>query len=273
MVELHETNASFHQPPRQQALPAENVGRGLIDSVEAPGRVALPAQIECFRSLALHAKSQLERFDPRAQPAVKRPAREIDLVEPPQRVELGSLPILAHMMILEVVNRVAQIRDKSSLIRGWKKRGAVLPCPLDERPRTDRDEAGEVLILGSEAVGHPCAQARPRGHPLAGVHEQAAAGVVDVIPDHRANHAQGIGTGGDVGKKLAHIQARLAVLAKFPGRSQQLSGLAEVGLRRRLAVVSSESRLGVERVNLRRAARHEKEDDPASAGPLVRRSG
>ena len=39
VVELHEAHASLDQPARQQALPAEDVGRRLIDPVQPPGRL------------------------------------------------------------------------------------------------------------------------------------------------------------------------------------------------------------------------------------------
>ena len=70
-------------------------------------------------------------------------------------------------------------------------------------------------------------------------------------------------------EQIAHIQARLTVFAKFPGRAQQLPGLAQISLRRGLAVISIEPRLGVESVDLRRPARHEKKDRSPRAGPQV----
>ena len=83
-----------------------------------------------------------------------------------------------------------QVGHERPLVRGRQKGGAVLSCTLDQRPRADSDETGKVLVLGSQAICHPGAQARPGGHTLARVHQQADAGVVDVVAHHRADHAQ-----------------------------------------------------------------------------------
>ena len=93
------------------------------------------------------------------------------------------------MVILEVADRLAQVGHERPLVRGRQERGTVLPGALDQGPRADGDEAGQVLVLRAQAIGHPGAQARPRGHPLARVHLQAAARVVDVVAHHRADHA------------------------------------------------------------------------------------
>ena len=79
------------------------------------------------------------------------------------------------------------------------------------------------------------------------------------------DEGQFVGVPGDMGKEIAHRRARLSVLAEFPRALEQVLRLAELQTRfvegQRLAVILDELRLVVERVNRRRAAVHEQEDD------------
>ena len=114
----------------------------------------------------------------------------MQVVQLAQGVEFLALAVRRHLVVLQVADRVLQVGDERALVRRGQERGAVLAAAFDQRAGADGDEAGQVLVLGAEAVCHPRTEARPRGDPLAGVHLQAAAGVVDVVGDHRAEDAQ-----------------------------------------------------------------------------------
>ena len=101
---LHETHAALDQSPGDEHLP-----RLSAFAVHFTNGLGLAADVERVRGIHLHAIRELERFDPCAQPAIIRPALEIDLVEAAQRVELLSLALLAHAMILEVADRVLEV--------------------------------------------------------------------------------------------------------------------------------------------------------------------
>ncbi len=205
------------------------------------------------------------------EPAIVGPLGPVQVVDSPQGVQLPALPGRAHATILQVADRVMQVGDEGPLVGGRQEAGAVLPGALDQGPGADRDEAGQVLILGTQAVGHPGAQARPRGHPLARVHLEAAAGMVDVVRHHRPDDAQPVDARPDVREELARLEARLAVPTEPPGRGQQLPLLAQVKLGRGLAVVGGQPGLGVEGVDLRGTAGHEEEDhSPGTAREMGR---
>src|SRR5258708_8377641 len=76
-------------------------------------------------------------------------------------------------------------------------------------------------------------------------------------------------------KQLADFDSRLAMLLEFPRRLQQVSRLGPLQLRffkrQRLAVVLRQARFGIESIDIRRPAGHEKENDPLGFGWIVPR--
>ena len=86
--------------------------------------------------------------------------------------------------------------------------------------RADGDEAGQVRVLGAQAVGDPRAHAGPDEVVAAGVQlEQRAAvgrvGAVDRVDDAEVVHARG-----HVREQLADPEAALAVLPELPRASR-----------------------------------------------------
>jgi hypothetical protein len=82
---------------------------------------------------------------------------------------------------------------------------------------------------------------------------------------------------GEVREEVADPVAAFAVLGEFPGGGEEVAGGGELdaGLfeGEGLAVVASQKRLGIERIDVRGAALHEEEDDATGAGGEVRRFG
>ena len=91
-----------------------------------------------------------------------------------------------------------------------------------------RDEAGEVLVLGAQAVERPRPQRRPDELRVARVHHQVGLRMGGQVGVHAPDHAELVGMAGDLGKELGDPLAALAVLAEAPGRAQQL-GAVEPG--------------------------------------------
>ena len=94
---------------------------------------------------------------------------------------------------------------------------------------------------------------------------------------HRANDAQVVNVRlGRAGEELAHLDAALAVLLERERRAQGRTGFA-LGAKsrpgKRLAVVLRQHRLGVERIDVRRAAIHEQMDDLFGPRGEMRRLG
>ena len=84
--------------------------------------------------------------------------------------------------------------------------------------------------------------------------------VLGKLGGHRAHHAQLIRHLADVREQVTHIQPGLTVLFEIPRRLQRLADvvkLRRVDLRgERLAVVLLETRLVIERIDLRHTAVH-----------------
>src|SRR5262249_38451852 len=89
--ELDATHGPPPQPTGQEAVPAEQVGGRLADSVEAPRQWALTLDVEGFRRLPLHAEGQLEGRDTGIELAVDHAVAPVQPVELPDRVQLGAL--------------------------------------------------------------------------------------------------------------------------------------------------------------------------------------
>ena len=115
----------------------------------------------------------------------------------------------------------AGVADGGALILARQKAGTpVVGSAMAER-RLDGDEAGQVLILGSEPVQDPRAHARAFELEHAGVELQQRGAMIHAIADHGADYAEVVDAGGDVGEKVADRDAALAVLLELPGRFHQ----------------------------------------------------
>ena len=80
----------------------------------------------------------------------------------------------------------------------------------------------------------------------------------------RADDAQIVGARGHVRKQVAHHDAAVAVRLKLERRRHESElGVATVGF---FALVLGEGRLGIERIDVRRAAVHEQENHAPGPG-------
>ena len=102
--------------------------------------------------------------------------------------------------------------------------------------------------------------------------------VIRIVGVHRADHAQVVDVPGDVRKQLADLDAAFAVPFERERRRQQLAALAAAVLRgqrlgQRFARVLGQFGLGIERIDVRRPAVHEQEDEPLGPRGEVRGLG
>ena len=137
VVELHEAHAPLDQPPRQQALPAEDLGRRAGRSRRAAWSPrSRRRQVEGVGRVALHAKGQLERLDPGAQPAVIARLVEVQFVQPAQGVELLALAVPGQRgAFFRLLIGLLQVGHERPLIRRRQETRAVLPRTFDQRAR------------------------------------------------------------------------------------------------------------------------------------------
>src|SRR5207244_602277 len=89
--ELNVPHAPFHEPTGQETLPTEQIGRRVADPIEARRQSALACDVEGFRRVTLHSESQFKRRDAGVERTVDLAVALVELVEPPDRVQLGAL--------------------------------------------------------------------------------------------------------------------------------------------------------------------------------------
>ena len=89
-----------------------------------------------------------------------------------------------------------------ALVDGGQEGVAVVPRPAVARRRADRDEAGQVLVLGAQAVEHPRAHRRPDVGRRPAVQEQRRRAVRDALGVHRVDEAEVVDVPVDLGEEV-----------------------------------------------------------------------
>ena len=173
---------------------------------------------------------------------------------------------------LEVEDRRAAARvEGHALMLGGQEPAGPVEGPAggvrDAAGVGQDDEAGEVLVLGPQAVRQPGAHRREAHLAEPGVRLEDAGDVVGGLRDHRVDHRQLVGDLGQVREQVGDPQAALAAalegvvrLVEPPHLAEERVGLAEA-LGHVLAVVLLQLGLVVERVDLAQAAAEEDVDD------------
>ena len=133
--------------------------------------------------------------------------------------------------------------------------------------RAHDDEHRQVLVLGPERVGRPCAARRPPGDLEAGVQKLRCRIVVDVLRVHRLDQTDVVDDAADVLHRIADHRPALAVrlerrdrpddrIRRLPFDHRREPPVAHHRARQLFAVHLLERRLVVERVVLRERAEH-----------------
>src|SRR5262249_10580025 len=108
------------------------------------------------------------------------------------------------------------------------------------------------------------AHRRTAGELIAAVHHEEGRLMIGAVGEHRADDAQVVGVAAKLGKEIADLDAALSVFLEGEWRLEQRARFAlglSVARGCGLPVVLVEQRLGIERVDLRRTAVEEEEDD------------
>ena len=155
--------------------------------------------------------------------------------------------------------------DRRALERSrQERRRPILGAAVRQR-RLDGDVAGEVLVLGSEAVDRPRAEAGAGEGAGTGKRLQQGRAVVDALAHHRMHEAHVVHALAHVGEQIADLDAALAARLEVPQGLHQRPRLFIVEGQRaldrqRLAVVPFQIGLVLEGVHRGGAAVHEQED-------------
>ena len=221
--------------------------------------------------------------------------RGILLVHLAEQIELPPLLTERRRAAADVLDHLRQRhvrRRNTGATAPWRQK-RVAPRPVaasDTALRGEGDQGGTVLVFRAEAIDRPGTEAWPHRGEVAGVHQHLGDLVHRALGNHRADHAELVGMGSELGEQFADFHAALAVLLELERRLLQLPGEAVAadefagGLQRvlpvvlhhvvdLLAVILRERRLGVEGVDLRGAALAEDLDHPLRPGGEVRLPG
>ena len=170
LADLDEPHARFAQPAGHQALPGEAAGRAGLHAVGVAAPLAAPSRC---------------RAAPAPCPASGRPVRTTRSrrrarpVRPGGAAGRGSSPGSGRAACAAASRRsaacrfgeVAGVVDPRPLKVGRQEGAAVVDRAAEVRRRVDRDVAGQILVLGAQAVQQPGPHRRPRerGERRAGV--------------------------------------------------------------------------------------------------------
>ena len=187
--------------------------------------LGLARHVKGLRRLRLHPPGQLHRGQPRLELRIMLPRFEMTLVEGRREIELPPLSIaVEHGMphILDEVLDAGLLCVDIGALEGPRQKGAPPVFGVLDRiaAGAHRHEAGEILVLGAQAIGHPRAGRRPDQPRIAAVHQHQRRLVVGNVGMHRPHDEQPVGVAGHVGKEVAHLEAALAVPREGKGRRQ-----------------------------------------------------
>ena len=170
LADLDESHAGLAQPAGHQALAGEGAGRAGLHAVGVEHRLRLARDVEQLGHLPLHPERQLVRFDDAVD--LRRARRASAAQVAVHRLDQVELPALQRGRDLRLqVRQVALVVDARALEVGRQEGAAVVHGAAEVGRRVDGDVAGQVLVLGAQAVEQPGPHARPgeRGIGAAGV--------------------------------------------------------------------------------------------------------
>ena len=206
VAQLDEPDARLDEPPGQQALAAEVGGLVVVDPVEGLGRVRLPGQVHHLGQRPLHPEGQLVRLDDPLDAGVDPLALEQLAVHRLDEVELEPLGVRVEPGVLDVAEpgrrrRADLVADPRPLVDRRQEGAAVVLRAAVAGDRLDGDEAGQVLVLGPQAVERPGPQRGPDELRAARVHHQVGLRVRGEVgvhaPDRRRARRRGAATSGN----------------------------------------------------------------------------
>ena len=280
--EVDEADASFDQPPGEQAVSSEAlVGvAGLAASALADFLAIDPVQIACRPGFArevdqlgrggLHAVGQFVAGDAAGDLGVAS-LFEPAVVDLPQHVEALALELSWQAAgVGEVEDRFTGGAEPHSGVEAGQK--TTLPqgrSAAGSSTTGEHDVTGQVAGLVAQAVVDPRSHRRQAEGAATALHHQLAGVVVELFGIHRADQQQVVGTAADVWQEVGELGAALAVGPKGSLGAHQShrvlldegeADVLELFVGHRLPVQLVELRLGVEEVQVGRGTGIENED-------------
>ncbi len=240
-----------------------------------------PLDIEGVGGFHLHPIGEFKGLYPGLQGAFVLPPFRVPTVHLLDEIQLAALRFGRDGPVADIGNQLIDLGelriDVRSLVTSRQEGRLPVLGVLDRvAARTKDDERGKVLVLGSQTVREPRADARAGQTGLAAVHQHQRRLVIGNVRVHRADDAEIVGMFAEVGKQLADFHAALAVLLEFERRGKGRSRLAfgaQVFVRQGFSRKPCQGGLGVEGVDMRRPAIQEDMNDVLGLGGKMRRLG
>ena len=189
VIDLHHAHAAFDEAEGHQAAAPE-----IAVAIAGAGASRLFADVEYFRRFGLHAEGDLGPIGWLASSCGSGPVRrELQAVQLGEQVELAALLGGRDGLVADVLDQLLGlgfvVGNVGALVDG-RQEGRTPELRTDDgQAGTQHDEAGQVLILGAEAVGEPGAHGRPAGQLVAGVHHEQRGLVIGPVGVHGADDA------------------------------------------------------------------------------------
>ena len=205
---------------------------------------------------------------------------EVLAVERRRQIELPALGIAVEERVADILDEFLHLPlggvDVGSLISAGEEGIAPVLGALDRiATRAHRHEAGEILVLCPQAVGHP----RPGGGAdepaVTAIHEHQRRLMVGNVGVHRADDEEPVGMAGHRREQIADFEATLAMTPERERRGEGGAGaaLGGEGAGDFLAGVLLERHFAIEGVEVARAAVGEQMDHGPGPRGEVRGAG
>src|SRR5262245_11798473 len=181
---------------------------------------------------------------------------------------------------VQIDYRITAVTKRSALVRGRHITVAPVRRAVDRTPAIIRedDESRQILVFGSETVGHPASDARMSRENTSSVHLEERRSVRRAQRVHRANQRKVVGMLREIREQIRYLHPALPVLLELPERrhqparrSHRRTDLADAG--HRLALASQKHRLRIERIDLAHASVTEDRDHRLCPGREMRLPG
>jgi len=230
--EFDEPDAALDETTGEQALTCVGAGVrvGCVETVERLGGGGFSGQVEEFGDGGLHPAGEFRVGDGGFEGVVGSGRIQGEAVEAAGEAAFGGLESGHGFAGGDVGEGCAVGVEKRRLTRGGQETVAeAVDAPGRDLATIEDDEAGDVSVFGSEAVGDPCAHAGTALETEAGVEEIVGARVFRESGGHRAQDAEFVGAAGDVGEKITDPETALSVLTEPPWRTEHGTDVLELG--------------------------------------------
>ena len=111
-----------------------------------------------------------------------------------QKIQFAALPGGCGRAVTNVLDKLFDLRlprvNMRRLVGAWKKRRSpVLISLCRQAIRTQHDEAGQILVFRTKAVGNPRPKAGPNLADIAAIHHHQGRLMIRDVRVHRTNDA------------------------------------------------------------------------------------